>query len=42
MRHDNARHSRPRHAGACATLKPGDFDFSDAHIELSNTFGETL
>ena len=22
--------------------KSGDFDFSDAHIKLSNTFGETL
>ena len=22
--------------------KPGDFDFSDAHIALSNTLGETL
>jgi len=22
--------------------KLGDFDFSDTHIELSNTFGETL
>ena len=22
--------------------KPGDFDFSDAHINLSNAFGDTL